>query len=236
MLNKISSTLRSFYRTVNPRYAARRKRLKTLDTQQVFEDIFEKEHWGEKSSSVSGSGSTIEATRLISQRLPGLMKELDIKVLLDAPCGDFGWMKDVSLGIERYIGADIVPALVDEVQNKYAAPGREFMVLNLLADPLPECDMVFCRDCMLHLAYQDQRKLLENLKASNFKYVMLSTFPKAQANRDIVTGEARQINLRLPPLGLPEPMLSVPDNNPKEPNRAMGVWSREQLMAWSWQG
>jgi len=236
MQHNMKALLRGIYHRLNPRYAARRRRIRKLDNQAVFSDIYEKQHWGTRDSSVSGYGSTHEATRMIAARLPELMKQFEVSVLLDAPCGDFTWMKDVPLGVDRYIGGDIVPALIQDVRDAYAQAGREFIVLNLLEDELPACDMLFCRDCMLHLAYRDQKKLLENLKRSEFKYVMLSTFPKAEYNRDIVTGEARQINLLVQPICLPEPILSVPDNSPKEPNRAMGVWSREQIDSWIWGG
>lgn len=235
MLRSINNTLRNAIRAVRPKYAKRRKRLKSMAPEEVFTDIFEKQHWG-KDISVSGLGSTPDATKLIAQQLPAVLKQLDIKVFLDAPCGDFSWMKDVELGVERYIGGDIVKALVDQNTASYAGPGREFMVLNLLSDTLPECDMLFCRDCMLHLSYANQRELLENVKKSQAKYVMLSNFPKAEANRDIVTGEARQVNLLLSPIKLPEPILRVNDSNAREPNREMCVWEIEQLRGWNWAG
>lgn len=87
---------------------------------------------------------------------------------------------------------------------------------------------------MLHLSYADQRMLIENFMRTDCRYIMLSTFPEAVRNRDIVTGEARPVNLRLPPISLPDPMLLIPDEGPNQSNRAMGVWETSQLRDWSW--
>ena len=67
----------------------------------------------------SGEGSSLAQTIEIRQQLPKLLAELKVKSLIDAPCGDFHWMKDVKLPVEKYTGIDIVPAMIAINTQKY---------------------------------------------------------------------------------------------------------------------
>src|SRR5215213_5906369 len=92
-------------------YRHLRRRYRDLRPAQAqFTDIYRRNLWGE-AESVSGSGSTMAETEDIRGYLPELLQRLGARSLLDIPCGDFHWMKTVDLGIDRYIGADIVPEL-----------------------------------------------------------------------------------------------------------------------------
>jgi len=66
--------------------------------------------------SVSGPGSSLVHTAEIRQRLPMLLADLGVRSLLDAACGDLNWIKHVALGVDKYIGVDILSAVV--AQNK----------------------------------------------------------------------------------------------------------------------
>jgi len=61
----------------------------------VFSQIHRNNLWGEQES-VSGNGSSLAATANLRQELPPLLAGLNVTSLLDAPCGDFNWMKEVS--------------------------------------------------------------------------------------------------------------------------------------------
>src|SRR5690349_11851139 len=78
----------------------------------TFSRIYEQNLWGDKES-VSGTGSSITATVVVRSELPALLERLGVQSLLDAPCGDFTWMKEVVGGIGRYTGVDIVPRLIE---------------------------------------------------------------------------------------------------------------------------
>lgn len=62
--------------------------------------------------SLSGAGSTRFQTRVIRQKIPDLFRELGVKSLVDIPCGDFHWMRDVDLTDIHYTGADVVDEMV----------------------------------------------------------------------------------------------------------------------------
>jgi len=87
----------------------RRARLRRLGRAERFERIYRRNSLGGRVSR-SGLGSDPEATVAVRAALPGLVRELGVRTLVDVPCGDFQWMRQVSLpGVERYIGLDIVP-------------------------------------------------------------------------------------------------------------------------------
>ena len=141
------------------------RRFRGRDPQDVFRQIFKDNHWG-SGESVSGPGSEVAATRRISQSLPKLLTTYRIRSMLDIPCGDFHWMELVELGDCTYIGADIVPELIAVNSRKYASATRRFETLDATKDALPHCDLVFCRDCFIHLPFELILKAVANFKSS----------------------------------------------------------------------
>jgi hypothetical protein len=69
----------------------RRIRLQSQSTEQVFTSYANSNKWG-ASESLSGKGSSLEATSTLREHLEKLIAELGISSLLDIPCGDFNWM------------------------------------------------------------------------------------------------------------------------------------------------
>lgn len=195
----------------------------------VFRDIYDKRAWRGRESA-SGRGSDSDQTRVLRERLPGVIGELGVRSLLDLPCGDFHWMRDVVSATQdlSYVGADIVEALVHSNGAAYGANEIEFRHLNLLHDQLPPADMLFCRDCLVHLSEADIRLALANILRSSFTYVALTTFPDRDSNRDIATGRWRPLNLQAAPFGFPPPLRLLKEECTEEDGRfadkALGIW------------
>ncbi|QDT45761.1 hypothetical protein Pan241w_58890 [Gimesia alba] len=165
---------------------------------QVFEEIHDQNLWGSPES-VSGTGSTLEQTRVIRDRLPDLIERFRIESMLDLPCGDFNWMHHVRLNLD-YIGADIIEAIISRNSAVY---DHEFCVLDITSSSLRTVDLVFCRDCLVHLSDADVLKAIARIKASGSKYLLTTTFPD-RVNRDIQTGFWRPINLQAEPFCFPD--------------------------------
>src|SRR5258705_1028102 len=91
----------------------------------VFRRIFDLNLWGNRES-ISGEGSTLERTAAIRAELPGLLARHGVRSMLDAPCGDFFWMKELALDVDSYIGADIVPELIARNIECHSSPQRRF--------------------------------------------------------------------------------------------------------------
>src|SRR3989337_577739 len=79
---------------------------KISSPEQIFKEIYKSHQWS--GISKSGPGSDLTQTKVIREELPKIIKKLKIASLLDIPCGDFFWLKEVDLGFVNYIGADIV--------------------------------------------------------------------------------------------------------------------------------
>ena len=209
------------------RMAAWQRRWKKMGHQERFDYIHQENRWGSKES-VSGYGSTMEATRRIREALPGLCTELGIRSMLDVPCGDFHWMKMLALDLD-YTGADIVKELVDTNQTAHTADRRRFMHLNLMADDLPCVDAVFCRECLVHFCNADVMTAVRNVRRSGSKYLITTTYAGQEENADIETGDWRSINFTKAPFNWPKPVRVINDASSDDPENAhadksMGVW------------
>jgi hypothetical protein len=133
----------------------------------------------------------------------------------------------VELSGVAYIGADIVPAIV-AANQAFVRPGIEFCRLDLLVDALPKVDLVFCRDCLVHFSLADARRALDNIRASEAKWLLTTTFPATTVNREIKTGQWRALNLELAPFHLPRPARLIAEGYADEAGRygdkALGLW------------
>lgn len=199
--------------------------------QETFKTIFEENRWLSEESR-SGDGSSLNQTIILRRRLPQILASLRATTFLDAPCGDFNWMKTVEFADNiNYIGGEIVPELVDDLRARYSRPGRRFIQLDIVTDPLPDADVWLCRDVLFHLSEADIRATLENFVRSNISYMLTTTYDFVTANVDIRSGGFRFINLQLPPFNLGRPHRTIDDFLAPLPPRRLGLWSREDVAA-----
>src|SRR5262245_19053801 len=92
----------------------------------IFSAIAQNNFW-KGTESISGPGSGVERTATIRLDLIELLNRLRVDSILDAPCGDFMWMKELPF-TGRYIGVDVVPEIVIDNQNRYGNKSRQFLV------------------------------------------------------------------------------------------------------------
>ena len=170
-----------------------------MSVKEKFTEIYEKNLWCSPES-VSGGGSEMQNTKVIRRELPVLIQKFGIQSILDIPCGDWNWMKDVDLCGASYIGADIVEPLIG--LNKANYTNVDFRVLDLINDPLPKVDLIFVRDCLGHLSNDNVSLALRNCQESGSKYLLATSFTKWDMNPDIEDGGWKCINLMIPPFQL----------------------------------
>ena len=116
------------------RFAADRASFAGLSLSERFQRIHDTNLWG-AAESISGLGSEFDATAVLRAELPGLLRRLGVRTLLDAPCGDGGWIATTDLGV-RVIGVDVVPDLVAALQRR-GALNRDYLLADITCDPLP---------------------------------------------------------------------------------------------------
>lgn len=195
----VERLLRSYY------YDKEKFALKNADA--VFSVISHKNLWLSEES-LSGGGSTLQATQSIRTFLATFIEECAIKTMLDVPCGDYNWMRHVEKKCQ-YIGGDIVPAIIENNQAQYSSANVQFRLIDITKDALPQVDLIFCKDCFQHLSYQNIKKALNNFKSSGSKWLLTTSYPKTIRNHDIYDGDYHPLNLFKKPFSLPKPILKV---------------------------
>ncbi len=204
------------------------------DQASIFTEIYQKGLW-RGGASHSGAGSESWYTENLRFHLPIIFERFGIRTIVDAPCGDFNWMRLVPLKrTMNYIGVDIVPALVAENQARYGDARHRFEVGNIVSDPLPHGDILICRDCLFHLGNADIVGALKNFAQSGIPYLFTSTHVNSShiRNEDIKAGDFRLIDLFSEPFSLPGQVhYRVEDYVPPFPAREMCLWDRAQVVA-----
>ena len=187
------------------RFDARRGEFRHLDLEATFERIYTTNLWG-SAESVSGLGSAPAETQALRAALVAVLKTLRVRTLIDAPCGDFGWLGQGELPVESYVGLDIVEPLVARNAAAYGNAERRFQKHDLTRDPLPDGDLLLCRDCLVHLSFANIARVLERVRRSRITYLLATTFTHHEHNEDIQDGDWRMLNLERAPFCLGEPL------------------------------
>lgn len=207
---------------------------KNEDTQDVFTTIYRNNKWNSKES-ISGKGSELSQTEYLIQQLSGLIEKLEVKSMLDVPCGDFNWMQHVELSKTNYTGGDIVEDLIQQNKKQFShRDDVDFQVIDLTSDALPKKDLVFVRDCLVHLSIENIHSALKNIKESGSKYLLTTTFPSTNFNKDINTGSWRRINLQQEPFNFPAPELIINEkctqDRGKFDDKSMALWKIQDIL------
>lgn len=152
--------------------------------------------------SISGPGSSIEATAAVREWLPDIINQHRIRSVADIPCGDHNWLATIEL--PNYAGYDVVP---DAIQRACARrPDRTFGLLNAIIEPAPRVDLIICRDLLVHLKFADALAVLTNFRQSGSRFVALTDFPDESRNRELSESHPgwgwRPLNMHLAPFGM----------------------------------
>ncbi len=203
-----------------------------LSTEATFRRILETNHW--QAPSASGGGSDLAQTAAIRRALPDLCRRITIRTVLDLPCGDGGWMAAVEWPVgTQYLGADLLPELVQRCRTRLSSAGRRYVQLDLTQSVLPQADLLFCRDCLVHLSYADIERALQRIRAGRFTYLLTTTFPEEAANVDIATGDWRPLNLERAPFNFPKPaelmVEECTEQNGIFRDKSLGLWRVSDL-------
>lgn len=152
---------------------------------EVFTEIYRTKKWGDG----SGGGSTPDAARpycvFVSFYLAhlGIVEWEKTPCVLDIGCGDGVVAQGIDFTNWRYIGVD-------------AAQG-----IDALTDPLPDADLVLCKEVLQHLSNAQVQLLLE--RTDHYKRRLFTSMTGPGVNVDIQTGDSRPVDLTLPPFNRP---------------------------------
>lgn len=209
-----------------------RVRLRLTPTEDVFTRIYDKNAWNGRTSR-SGIGSDPDQTKELIKTLPKVITKYNIKTLIDAPCGDFAWMQHIDLNNIQYTGIDIVDDVIKSNKILFTSPNIRFEKANILTSLISQYDMILCRDCLVHFSYADIQIALKNLGRSGSRYLLMTNYPHCPNNKDIITGEWRQLNFQIEPFNLKPPLESFiegcTEKNDPLSDKCLSLWDLGEL-------
>lgn len=183
------------------------------NNEKIFTDIYNLNGWGDIES-ISGPGSRIENTVNLRKELIYLVNKLNIKSILDVPCGDMNWMSKVDLKNIRYYGFDIVKELIEQNKEKFKNKNYNFECKDAISDKLPQVDLILCRDLIIHFPIKEIWNLLNNFIKSNSKYLLITRDQSLDTyNKDIPFGSWSPRNLEKPPFNFSKSLYRVLDHD-----------------------
>ncbi|MBR0845234.1 class I SAM-dependent methyltransferase [Bradyrhizobium liaoningense] len=215
------------------RFVVDRENFAGLDLAARFERIERTNLWG-AASSVSGLGSEDSATAAIREALPPLLQRLGARSLLDAPCGDAGWIGRIKLDAD-YTGIDIVSSLIEANRRRVVHGERSvrFLVGDITRDALPRADIILCRDCLVHLSFDNIARAVARFRDSGAGFLLVTTFPEWDANRDCEDGDWRALNMEKAPFNWPPPRELINERCEEGAggwrDKSLGLWRLEEL-------
>ena len=188
---------------------------------KIFTSIYKSNHWvqngdllPEEFVSVSGHGSNIntEQHKHLTDNFNEIIKNYKINSILDMPCGDFLWIKNIIKNNKLdYLGIDIVEELIDNNKMRYQTKEIKFQVFDIVDfKPKYKFDLVLIRDLFIHIKNSDIENILKNLKSMNVKYVALNSYTNKE-NKDVIVGQHRKVNLLIEPFNLKKPIYKFKD-------------------------
>ena len=214
------------------RFAEQAAALSELSIEERFARIYQTNLWFDAESR-SGTGSNLDETAQLRASLPPLFRRLNTRRLLDVPCGDFNWMSHVDLSGIEYIGGDIVQPLIEANRERYESAARRFLKVDVINGPLPQADVILCRDCLVHFSFANIIAAFQTMKYTGAEYLLTTTFPAREVNKDIVDGDWRPLNLEASPFLLPAPVDTIVEGCTEEggayADKALAVWRVSDL-------
>jgi thiol-disulfide isomerase/thioredoxin len=176
----------------------------------IFNDTYKNKIWGEEGD---GSGTGSEPSNTINTRksLIKIIKEYNVKTLIDAPCGSCKWTKILLEDLQKenikinYYGFDIADQSIINA-NKNLESLKTYHTIKIQQGSItdtqfPEADMILCRDTLQHLSYNSISKTLHNF-AKTKSIIVLGGYLSNNSNNNITDGNYFSINYTLEPFNM----------------------------------
>jgi hypothetical protein len=218
-----------------------------MSYKQIFSGIYDNFGFGSEESR-SGPGSTLEETKFLREKLKEIVKQYNIKSVVDIPCGDFNWMKEIVFSFESYTGGDIVEQCIKTNNEEYGNKRIKFIDFDLLNDSIPDADLLIVRDILGHFPLEDGKKIIDNILKSNCKYLLSTTWAKKtdqgwsecgptdvhRENEGADYGRFYPVNLMTDPFNFPQAEIFLEedvrvDNFDNGNRKALALWNLEKV-------
>lgn len=218
-----------------------------VNYKNIFTDIYDNNGFGSLESK-SGPGSTLDETQKLRESIKKIIKDKNIKSVVDIPCGDFNWMKEIVFNFENYIGGDIVKKAIDLNNEKYSNSRIKFIEFDIVNDEIPNGDLLIVRDIIGHFPIEDGVKILKNILNSKCKYLLSTTWAKKigndwfpcekndvhRENEGVDYGRFYPVNLMSNPFNLPNAEIYLEedvmvDNFENGNRKTLALWDLDKI-------
>lgn len=198
-------------------------------SKKLFTDYYDNSVWDPLIK--SGPGSSIAATISIRKTILKIVQDYQINTIFDCPCGDWTWMQILrpEMSNIQYTGGDIVEKLIENNKKMFQYPNTEFINFDITKDKIEYYDLIICRDLLFHLTFAQALAALQNIKNSNSKYLLITSYTDRTNNIDINTGDWYPINLEIKPFNFPHPLLIVNEQWSACPDRSLFFYQIDEL-------
>jgi SAM-dependent methyltransferase len=167
-----------------------------LEHEDVFEDIYKNNKWGNG----SGAGSSPEQTKEFRDWLSTFLIQNKVKSIVDLGCGDWQFMKLVDLSGIAYTGVDVVKSVIDNNISEFAKEGVSFFKSDIKKYECLECDLLIVKDVLIHWSNKEIKQFINKIRKAK-RVILVNDKPVIghQFNQDIRVGEFRQLDLSKQP-------------------------------------
>lgn len=190
------------------------RRNQHVSAKHVFAEVYDKQIWGKGGETrfFSGLGSGPEAAHPYASFVRAFMARSSARTVVDLGCGDFRVGKLVATASDRYIGIDVVEALIRDNSRRHGNEKVEFRALDITSDALPAADLCLIREVLQHLSNAQIRAVLSRVR--QYPNVLITDMQPDDAtgfrvNKDKVHGPISRtlcgsvLRLDLPPFSVP---------------------------------
>ena len=187
----------------------------------IFSETYGSKTWGGDEGFFSGQGS--RAGHIVEPYVAVLGHELRERfggkaTVVDLGCGDFAVGSRLTPHCRSYVGVDVVPELVQRLQDRHRSERVRFEVADITRDPLPRGDVCLIRQVFQHLSNQEILSVL--IRLGGFKAVYVTEhlpIPERLSKPNLEKAHGPDIRLwrnsgvylDQPPFGLPTAALST---------------------------
>ena len=171
----------------------------TEEVRRRFTEIYERQLFGPGSGVGSAPDKTVEYRAFLQQ----FMARNRVRSVVDFGCGDWQFSQLVDWGGVRYLGVDVVPAIIEKNQRDFGNDTIAFETFESLAK-LPRADLLLCKDVLQHLPNRIVKEYLAAFR-TKYKFLLVTNDeePAHILNTDTEIGGWRTLRLEHEPFRQP---------------------------------
>jgi SAM-dependent methyltransferase len=146
----------------------------SMNSAEVFSDIYAKKQWGDEEDQkfTSGSGSRAAYASPYCELIDSFIRKHKIKTVVDLGCGDFRVGRGIARPEISYIGVDVVQDLIAHNARTFGADHIRFQVADLTSGALPDGDLCLIRQVLQHLSNNEILMALE--RCEKYPYIVIT--------------------------------------------------------------